>query len=542
MKLLGTIASLWRTKYSPWQIATLGSIALLLFLFVRNAWVVDESFITFRTVDNFVHGYGLTFNVGERVQAYTHPLWMFVMTLAALFSSQYYFSVLVVSLLCTLGLLVTAAPLFGPRCGVNLGPRWRMPLFVLLLCCSKAFVDFCSSGLENPLSHLIAALFVLRAMQVTEHDEPLSEKDLFGLFFIAAISGFNRLDTVLLYVPVLLYCGIVSLKQLRFRVLRAAILGTLPVTLWLVFSIVYYGFAFPNTFYAKLAMSNISYVKMLKIGANSFRNSWQWDPITQFMFIVAAVSAIVPQRWNRASRSYMVSLTMIAGVVLYLVYALVNAASATHMSGRFFSVPFVIATLVTLYNLRSKTIAATLCTAAIVVSAFSDRASIKFGTQEYATDFDAPSVIDTKLAVYLEGAALLNYKRGMTAPNHKWYREGVEFSKGDEKVAIYLPGYFGFGAGPDKWIVDRMGLTDPLLGRLPGKQHPNRKGGHFLRDIPKGYLDSIRQNKNLIVDPNLHEYYDIIITITQGPIFRWQRFKYIWEMNRKKYDYLIKST
>ena len=32
-----------------------------------------------RTVDNFVNGYGLTWNVAERVQAYTHPLWMFLL-------------------------------------------------------------------------------------------------------------------------------------------------------------------------------------------------------------------------------------------------------------------------------------------------------------------------------------------------------------------------------------------------------------------------------------------------------------------------------
>ena len=36
-----------------------------------TAWLTEDAFITFRTVDNFINGYGLTWNTGERVQAYT---------------------------------------------------------------------------------------------------------------------------------------------------------------------------------------------------------------------------------------------------------------------------------------------------------------------------------------------------------------------------------------------------------------------------------------------------------------------------------------
>ena len=53
-------------------------LALFTYVFIVNAWVGDDAYITFRTVDNFVNGYGLTWNTSERVQAYTHPLWMFL--------------------------------------------------------------------------------------------------------------------------------------------------------------------------------------------------------------------------------------------------------------------------------------------------------------------------------------------------------------------------------------------------------------------------------------------------------------------------------
>ena len=51
---------------------------------IRTAWMCDDAYITLRTVDNFVSGFGPRWNVAERVQAYTHPLWMFVLALAVL--------------------------------------------------------------------------------------------------------------------------------------------------------------------------------------------------------------------------------------------------------------------------------------------------------------------------------------------------------------------------------------------------------------------------------------------------------------------------
>ena len=45
-------------------------------LWAKTAWLSEDSYITFRVADNFLEGYGLRWNVAERVQAYTHPLWL----------------------------------------------------------------------------------------------------------------------------------------------------------------------------------------------------------------------------------------------------------------------------------------------------------------------------------------------------------------------------------------------------------------------------------------------------------------------------------
>lgn len=67
------------------------------YLFLANAWLGDDAYITFRVAWNFVHGYGPVFNPGERVQAYTHPLWMLVMSAAHAVTREFFFTALAVS-------------------------------------------------------------------------------------------------------------------------------------------------------------------------------------------------------------------------------------------------------------------------------------------------------------------------------------------------------------------------------------------------------------------------------------------------------------
>jgi arabinofuranosyltransferase len=62
------------------RVFTISAIILALGVVLRRAWVSDDAFITLRTVENFVDGLGLVYNIGERVQTYTHPLWLFLLS------------------------------------------------------------------------------------------------------------------------------------------------------------------------------------------------------------------------------------------------------------------------------------------------------------------------------------------------------------------------------------------------------------------------------------------------------------------------------
>ena len=119
-------------------------------------------------------------------------------------------------------------------------------------------------------------------------------------------------------------------------------------------------------------------------------------------------------------------------------------------------------------------------------------------------------------------------------PDHVWFREGISFRNSPEKVSVQGSiGFFGFNAGPTKYVIDRNALSDPLLARLPVSEslYFEFYAGHFFRELPAGYLESRREKKNLIADPLVHAYYDKLLNVTAGPIFTMSRARDIWDLN-----------
>ncbi len=100
-------------------------------------------------------------------------------------------------------------------------------------------------------------------------------------------------------------------------------------------------------------------------------------------------------------------------------------------------------------------------------------------------------------------------------------------------------GALGYFAGPHVYVVDEVGLGDPLLARLPARR-PWRIG-HFTRDIPAGYVESIESGENRIEDPGVAAYYDRLRTMTRGPLRGLDRFRVIAAMNLGRYEHLLRQ-
>lgn len=70
------------------------------------SWLSDDAFITMRSVDNLIHGFGPTWNIGERVQSFTHPLWMLLLTLVYMLVPNEVLTPVLLSLVFAVGTIV----------------------------------------------------------------------------------------------------------------------------------------------------------------------------------------------------------------------------------------------------------------------------------------------------------------------------------------------------------------------------------------------------------------------------------------------------
>jgi arabinofuranosyltransferase len=499
-------------------------LCLYIALLIRSAWISDDAFITLRTVDNFTHGYGLVWNVGERVQTYTHPLWMFLLTGIYLILPNGYLAAMSLSLV--ISVIVVALFLYLHR---------EDPLLMIAGCgallLSRSFMDYSTSGLENPLSHLLALLFTVIFLSSSA---PVDKPRFFPLALLAGLSTLDRLDTFLIYLPALIYLYI-SLPKDSTRI-TALMGGFLPVILWEIFSVVYYGFPFPNTAYAKLN-AGIPFYDLMRQGVQYFYNSIVWDPITLFIVVLSFILAV----WQRRSREGM----LVIGMALYLLYIL--SIGGDFMSGRFFSTVFLIALVLFLsmiQNMRVPFKPVLMCLI-LLPGILSPISPLTYfidplgGLNGKITDHFFSGISDERRYYYeFNGLLMMD---GTFESQHPWAQQGRSYRGVGEATSVELVvGMVGYYAGPKIHIVDMFAIGDPFLARL--ETHPvGWRSGHFGRPIIAGYLETVQTGENRISDPNLAEYYDKLKIIISGDLFSFERIKTIWKMNTGQYRYLLEG-
>ena len=497
-------------------------IILLLIAFfvilVRTAWIGDDSYITMRTIDNFINGHGLTWNVGERVQTYTHPLWMFLLIPLYMVSQNPYTSL--ISLSFVLSLL--AMFLF-----LNIKDKDDLSIFIgwSALIFSNAFIDYSTSGLENPASHLILLIFILNYLK---WGDQVSKKQVLILALLTSLIVLNRIDLSLLFLPAIL--EILATKDLKRRI-GILFIGFLPIIIWECFSVIYYGFPFPNTYYAKLN-TGISHAVLIRHGILYFFNSIAWDPIT--LIIIATSFTMSMISGNRKEK--MIS----AGIMLYLGYIL--WIGGDFMSGRFLSVPLLASVVIMVSLLRNSTTTQKIFYLAIICF---------MGFMSFTPSFSAPTIRNDELenltgvndeqAWYYSGTGLLRWGRSSPLPNHQWIYEGRELR--DQGVKVYVGkgiGFLGYSAGPNVHVIDYFALSDPLLSHLPVHRNTKILIGHYSRPIPAGYIATLETGNNQIENQNIKQYYEFLSLITKHQLWSAERWQAIWKINTGQYDYLLK--
>lgn len=504
-------------KFKARSLLNIFLLSVFGFVLLRTAWIGDDAYITMRTVDNFLNGYGPTWNIGERVQTFTHPLWMFLLTIVYAVSRDAYLSLIGLSLFVSLLVMfIFLSHISDDTYSVFIG--W------VILVLSNAFLDYSTSGLENPASHLIVLLFTLSYLKWRDQ---LSQRRILILALLASLLMLNRMDLLLLCLPALLDIVIPVETGKRVRVL---IMGFAPFVLWELFSVIYYGFPFPNTYYAKLN-TGIPQSTLIKHGLLFFFNSIVWDPITLVTLGISFLMSIVVG--NKQEK--MISL----GIGLYLAY--VVWIGGDFMTGRFLSVPLLSAVLVLvqLLSRRSFVQKTFLLAVLIFLGLITDRPSFNPAPAQ-DIEFETFTGVGDEQAAYYPSTGLMRDGHLTNFPDHQWYYDGLALR--DQGASVYEGkgiGFLGFAAGPNVHVIDIFALTDPLLSHLPVQSKTNILIGHFRRSIPDGYMETLATGVNVIKDPGIAEYYEKLSMITRGEIWSFERWKAIWELNTGQYDDLL---
>ena len=500
--------SAWRpSAFSLTAVAGLGLIGVLL---IRSAWLCDDAYITLRSVDNLVNGYGLRWNVVERVQSFTHPAWLMLITPVYAVTREAYFTVL------------------GVQIGLALATVWlllrhvaRTPADALLglgaLVGSKALIDFSTSGLENPLAHLMLVLFFLTWRR--DRQSP----SLFVLGALTSVILLCRLDLGLLVAPLI----VIALRPLRFTRAGSFALGLVPFLAWELFSLVYYGVLVPNTALAKLP-PGVASVDLAAQGSRYLLATFHFDPITP---VVLAGSAIVLAfACGRAGR------VVLAAMVVHVLY--VVGVGGDFMSGRFLT-PALLMGIVGVLGLvrwRRAVVVRLAASAALVAGSLLGPAAplmtgAGFGTVPLPVgEFDRYGVTDER-RFYYPSLGLLPVLSGRAVPSEHTSsafglkRRALADRTGGDVVEASNIGLFGYYAGPKVYIIDRNALADPFLARLPPA--PGWRVAHYIREVPDGYLESRRQNQDLLSDASLRPLYDRVQILTQADVWSRARFRVV---------------
>jgi len=502
-------------------------IGLFTIVLVNTAWLTDDAYITFRTVDNFVNGYGLTWNVSERVETYSNPLWMFLVSIFYFFTNEIYYTTIILSIIVSvITILIFSFKISKTVLGAILG----VGIFIF----SKPFIDYSTSGLENPLTHLILAIFLLVYIRSMKK---FNLKTLFFLSIITAFGAINRLDTVVFFLPCLVFA---FLKLPKKKGIYTVAIGLLPAIIWKSLAVFYYGFPLPNTAYAKVLNTGVSKGDILQHGFLYFEDLIRWNPLTFFIIMVGmSIPFLIKEK-------RLIPVTL--GLVLYLIFILQSGGD--FMSGRFFAAPlFVAVVLLSQCNFtgfRHIPLVA-LFVIVIVVGVITPNSPL-FSDENYHLKPKYPQgIVDDRATFYHITGLLNNLPMVEALFECNYCNLGLEVNEdGKTPVQFGAIGLFGFYAGPDTYIIDDLALGDPLLSKLPYIYDKNSEPlgwrmGHFLRAVPPGYLETLAFGENMIQNECLAKYYDKLSIITRGNLFDVNRIQEIWNMNTGKYDYLLDS-
>jgi len=225
-------------------------IVLLIFAFplfysIRDSYVVDDAFITFRYARNFCQGAGLVFNPGERVEGYTNFLWTLMMTPAFWLGTDPLLFSRIVSAAAGLATLIFLVRFSRSEAGKTSYQAFVAPV---LLAAHASYSTWLLAGMET---HLFTFFVTAGMLSFFRHNE--DRRGAWPVLFVLA--SLTRPEGLLFLVIAWVRSAAGSVKKKSFS-LKGSLHVTIPFLLlfvpYLIWKSSYYGALVPNTFHAKV--------------------------------------------------------------------------------------------------------------------------------------------------------------------------------------------------------------------------------------------------------------------------------------------------
>jgi len=512
-------------------------VGIVLFFSLRVSWISDDALITLRQALNLRHGWGAGFNPLENVQGYTHPLWFSAWVYLGYFTNEWIYSIILFSLLCTA--IAVALIAFVTRSVLN------AVIAAIVLASSNAFIEYSTSGLENPLSYLLIGAVILLVVQA--HSQVHVEKWKYGIIgLLCALAFLNRMDYA-----ILLAAPIVSLLWPQRRKLKIiftfGIALATPIMVWGIYAFRTFHAFLPNTFEAKRNL-HIPLWEVLTQGLNYIFYSIVHDPVSGIILLVGLTLAL---------RSRTPGVRPIGiGLLMYLAY--VVYVGGDFMVGRFLAVPVYMCVFLSVISWpQSRSITqrvfsspALLRISAIIllfgVNAVTPITSIQ-NPQSPRWDYHSHNGISDERGYFVKNGH--RSIQDLVVERHDFLQtaKSLRFAFDPEQISLHqinflattwpsAPTHFttpravitvcgqlgalGIGQGPATHLIDTCGLTDKFLASIPFSAHAFQwRIGHFSRTIPDGYEKAVRlRDPSFVTDPIMRAHLQRL----------WSRISHTW--------------
>lgn len=289
----------------------------------RFAWLMDDSYVYFRYVDNLViREVGLVWNEGEFVEGFSSPFWAMLLVVLRRLHADFWMVVRVAGVL-SFAVFWWLAVLVN-RGLTSEGARGRLafnlPLVYLSLC--YGVLCYFTSGLESPLVLVSAGVFGCAVLWPERRS-------------LQVVMGIAPLVRPELTVPFVLWLLIVSIRKRRLPV-AAIVSAVVAVGGYLVFRVWYYADVFPNTFHLKDELWVVQGLQYLWDTLGPYRT-------LPFGIVLAALFAVLRRGQGHARTYGPERLTMLALALPVAAYVVKVGGAPIHFKDLAF--PFALSML-----------------------------------------------------------------------------------------------------------------------------------------------------------------------------------------------------